>query len=273
MSNKDYTVHFHHTSVGPQGRPMHAWLWDANVEHGKHLPRWNIGGNEYLQVRNLQLVGSVWLGDIAKLRDDAPHLVDEHEREAQLDLSDGRRLLEKCHFLYRQRDDVLVLQRVRNVGGLSQLQMYLSQVLGETVMLPQVMNEKKLEEVLSRDMYELSFDYARPKDAPGGTQYTKAQADMMRGLHAATAKFLLRAPRGGRLARSAAALVRGLIKDEGVKKVRVKLTDESDPVELFMAPLKGSIRVPLVGRYANPKEVFEGLQQEYDRLRSLIPPR
>jgi hypothetical protein len=273
MSNKDYTVHFHHTSVGPEGRPMHAWLWDAHVEHGEHLPRWKIGGNEYLQVRNLRLVHSVWMGDIAKLRDDAPLLVDERERESELDLSDGRRVLERCHFLYRQKDDVLVLQRVRGVSALSHLQMYFSQVLGAAVMLPQVMNEEELEKVLSRDLYELSFDYARPKKAPGGIQYTQAQADMMRELHAATAKFVLRAPRGGRLAKKAANLVRGLIREEGVDKVRVKPTDDMEMVDLFMAPLRGSITVPLVGRYASPKAVFEGLEEEYERLREFIPDR
>ncbi len=51
----------------------------------------------------------------------------------------------------------------------------------------------------------------------------------------------------------------------GVNKIRIRLTDESEPVELFMAPLKDTISVELIGRYPRETDVFQELEQAYER--------
>ncbi len=94
---------------------------------------------------------------------------------------------------------------------------------------------------------------------------------MMSGVDAAHAKFTLRAPRGGSLADRTKQMVREMIPALGVSKVRVKLTEDKELIELFMAPLKDEIRVEMIGRYPIPLHVFEALEQAYDRCRGDIP--
>ena len=94
---------------------------------------------------------------------------------------------------------------------------------------------------------------------------------MMSGVDAAHAKFTLRAPRGGSLADRTKQMVREMIPALGVSKVRVKLTEDKELIELFMAPLKDEIRVEMIGRYPIPLDVFEALEQAYDRCRDDIP--
>lgn len=50
-----------------------------------------------------------------------------------------------------------------------------------------------------------------------------------------------------------------------MEKIRVRLTDEADPIELFAAPLKDKIVVEQRGRYPTAADVFSELERAYDR--------
>ena len=93
----------------------------------------------------------------------------------------------------------------------------------------------------------------------------------MSDIHAAHAKFLFRAPRSSSLTQQAKKMVKGLLGANGVEKIKVRLTDESEPIELFMAPLKDKITVQLNGSYPSSKEVFQELETSYQRKKGLIP--
>ena len=56
----------------------------------------------------------------------------------------------------------------------------------------------------------------------------------------------------------------------GVEKVRVRLTDDADPIDLFSAPLRDRITVQQQGRYPAAADVFRELECAYDRNRSAI---
>ena len=89
---------------------------------------------------------------------------------------------------------------------------------------------------------------------------------------AAHAKFTLRAPRRGHLLDSIAkAFVRKLMSQNGTKKIRIRLTDESDPIELFMAPLKDSIQIDFIGRYPPSNDVYKELEIAFGRQKQSIP--
>ena len=270
-----YKIYFAHTSFGRAGRHTIAQaLHDAHAQSGPHLPAVDLGGGEAFQVRDLQRTGTVWTGVFAKLRHDAPHIINVSNEEREIAMDDGDRIVDKLHFLYRERPDVLVWQVVRQAGGLSRMQQYLSRVFDDYVALTQVMNHAELQRVLDGRLYELSFGYARPQQlAQGAPQWTQNTFDMMANVDAAQAKFMLRAPRGGSLAETAKRMVRQLVDGVGVEKVRVRLTDEHDPIELFMAPLRGSISVQLVGRYPVPAEVYQALEEAYAEHKDDIPAR
>jgi hypothetical protein len=270
---KNFKVYFARTSVGKKGISLAPLLRSAVDRHGQNLPAITVS-NELFQFRDLQRVGTVWSGTFGKLRDDAPNIVAANGKEEELDLEEGDHLLEKCHFLYRERENLFVWQANRTAGGFSRVQAYLSELFEMMVALPQVMNDAELEKVLAGQLYEIDFSYERPMALPGdAARWNKDAFDMMAGVDAAHAKFSLRAPRRGGLAEAAKHMVRQLVGAPGTEKIRVRLTDESDPYELFMAPLKDSIRVELTGRYPRAHDVFRELESAYDRQHANISVR
>lgn len=271
MALKEYKVYFSRTSVGKDGKPLHPHLVDAVKKHKSNLPVIETGG-ETFQMRDLTLVGTVWQGSFARLRDDAPHVVAANDQEHELSLDDGDRIIEKCYFLLRSSENLLVWQTNRSAGGMSRVQEYLSSLLDEMVVLPPIMNDAELDRVMAGQLYEVDFAYARPPTLTGKTpKWNQSAFDMMAGIDAAHAKFTLRAPRRGGLAESAKQMVKQLMKAQGAERIRVRLTDETDPIELFMAPLKDTIQVELLGRYPAAKHVFSELESAYDRQRINIP--
>lgn len=271
MPIKEYKVFFAKTSRGQGGGSIAASLRVAFDQNGQNLPSVNLSSEKY-QIRDLELVGNVWKGCFAKLRDDAPHIVAANDQERELELEAGECIIEKCLFLYRINSNIMVWQVNRNAGGLSRAQEYLTHVLDTSVSLPLVMNESELERILAGHVYQLDFAYARPAILAGQpAQWNQGAFDMMNSIDAAHAKFTLRATRGGWLAEAAKQMVRQLIPTQGVEKLRVKMTDESDPIELFMAPLKDAIRVEVLGRYPAPNRVYEELEAAFGRQRDNIP--
>lgn len=228
-------------------------------------------GGEKFQMRDMQLLFAVWKGSFVKLRDDAPHVVAANDQEHELHLEDGAHIIEKCHFLLRERENLLIWQTNRSAGGLSRTQEYLSHLLNAMVVLPQVMNDIELERVMAGQLYEVDFAYDRPAQlAADAPQWNQDAFDMMAGIDAAHAKFTLRAPRRGGLAEAAKRMVRQMMGAQGTEKIRIRLTDESEPIELFMAPLKDTIRIELLGRYPAADRVFEELEAAYERQRASI---
>ncbi len=265
MEFKSFRVYFARTAVGEDGEPLADHLAAAVAEHGENLPACDLSGEKF-QMRDLTRVGRVWQGSFVKLRDDAPHVVAADDVESELTLNEGDHVIEKCHFLLREQNNVIVWQTNRSAGGLSRAESYLSQCLRTVVTLPQAMNDAEIDRVLNGQLYEIDFAYARPPTAPNNApRWSQDAFDMMSNVDAAHAKFMLRAPRGGRLSRTARNMVRQLLNAPGAEKIRVKLTDETDPVELFMAPLKDRIRVMMLGRYAVAGSVYQELEEAFDR--------
>lgn len=271
MAVKNYSVHFAQPSTG-QGRPPFCDLLQLAFDaHGQHLPAIVIEGERF-QVRSLELVGTVWKAAFARLRNDAPNYVNVANEEQELQLEEGASVIEKCFFLYRSQSNVLVWQYQKTAGGLGKAQVYLSTVFGQVISLPQLMNNEELEKILAHNVYELDFAYARPPALPADiSQWSRRAFDIMGDVHAAFAKFTLRAERGGSLGNAAKAVVRTMIGGGEFKKVKVRLTSDTDAVKLFLAPIRDEFTIEVPGRYAPSALVFQGLEQAYDRQQHLIP--
>lgn len=272
MKFKQFRVYFARTSVGDDGSPLANHLRNAVDEHGPNLPACDIDGGRF-QMRDLTRVGRVWTGSFVKLRDDAPHVVAANDVESELPLNDGDHIIEKCHFMLRTQANVVVWQVNRSAGALARAETYLSRCLDTMVSLPQAMNDAELDRVLNGQLYEIDFAYARPTSAPNNApRWNQDAFDMMASVDAAHAKFVLRAPRRGSLSRLARNMVRELLRAPGAEKIRVRLTDETEPVELFMAPLKDRISVMMSGRYAIAESVFQELEACFERNRHNFEP-
>lgn len=268
---KKYKVYFSRTAVGADGIPMTTKLVDAHAQFGDHLPVVDFGDDKF-QIRNLQRVGRVWKGAFARLRDEAPHVGSPQGDEREIELEENEHIIEKCFFLYREVGNVVVWQTNRSAGGLTRFENYLAQVLNDYVTLPQVMNDGELQRVLDGNVYEIDFAYDRPPQLfAGAPAWNQRAFDMMSSVDAAHAKFTLRAPRSGRLLDRAKEMIQEMLPTAGVAKVRVRLTDESEPLELFMAPLKDTIEVEVLGRYPSAASAFQELEASFGRMRDLIP--
>lgn len=271
MATKDYKVLFTRTAIGQQGLPIAATLSTLVQTHGPHLPATRLMG-EMFQLRDLRLVGSVWLGSFAKLRDDAPHVVDRSGSEHQLNLAAGSHIIEKCHLLYREQNNVLVWQVNRSSGGLARFEQYLSQVMSQVVVLPLVMNEAELQRMLDGQVYEVDFVFDRPQQLTNNTpQWTQQAFNMMAGADAAHAKFSFRAARAGWLSNPLKRTLQEMMSIAGIGKLKVRLTDDTDPIELFLSPLRDTIRVQMLSRYPSEADVFTGLEEAYTRNSGSIP--
>lgn len=270
MAKRKYQVRFARPLVGKAAGTLSSALSALHANHGEHLPAIDFSGERY-QVRDLNKVGRVWKGTFGKLRDDAPHLVTSADEEKELELEDGDRLLEKCHFLHRELGNLLVWQVNRASGGMSRFEEYMSRLQGEPVLVAPISNEGKIEEILGRSIYEVSYSFDRPPSLDARSpKWNQDQFTTMKQIDAGHAKFDFRAERGGQLSRKVKAMVRQALRLSGVEKIRVRLTDESDPIELFAAPLKDKIQVEQMGRYPRAADVFSELEDTYERNRTAL---
>lgn len=275
--NKQYSVRFAKTTAGKDGKQnLGHILADGFKQYQNHFPAKEIAGygTDQYQVRDLQQVGAVWLGVFGKLRDEAPHVVDKNNKETTIQLNAGDKLLEKCHFIYKPSKNVLVWQMNSHSGSFNPFSIYLYELLGTIININIAMNDADIQNILSRNVYELSFSFARPDSLyQGSPRWKKQSFDMMKDADAAHGNFKFRAARGGNLASGIMSTIKSMLGDGGAEKIRVRLTDDADPIELFLAPIKDKISVELKDGYPSSKDVYAELESAYDRRKSLIPSR
>lgn len=274
MTTKKFQVRFSNSAIGSEADSLQRLrdvLFPLLERYGPNLPTIQLE-SDHFQVRGLVRAGTVWQGSFARLRDDAPLIVDNHDNEHLIEMEDGDRILDKCFFLYREGVDVLVYQFCQTVGGLTRFSNYWSRLLDTYVELAVAVDTEKLDELLEHGIYEVDFTYARPPvaaDLP--PSWNQKAFDLLKSVHGAQGSFVLRAPRNGALGGSVRNMIRWLAAGGEVKRAKIRLTDEKDPVDLFMSPVKDKISVPMAGRYPDQRATFEQLEEAYDRQAHRIP--
>ncbi|WP_374658739.1 DUF6731 family protein [Inhella sp.] len=283
MPTKSYAVRFANSNIGAnldQTQQLRDVLNEVVARRGRaeqrghHLSAVPMEG-EHFQVRNLVQVGRCWRGAFARLRDEAPHVIGLTDVEREIDLEDGERVLEKTFFLYYEDTDILVFQMSRNVGYLTRFALYWSRLLeGIYVDFPPAVNASRLEEILHSGIREVNFTYARtPGEQVDGPRWTQRAMDMLRPVHGAVGKFTLRAPRGEILGGHIGDLVRWASRGGDVRRAKVLLQDEQDPIDLFVEPIKVRIDVELNGRYPDERSAVEQLGEAYAAQAAHLPMR
>jgi hypothetical protein len=283
-TNKAYTVRFANSNVGKklednrQLRDILDYLInDRGVKDavGHHLPPVELEGDHF-QVRNLLKVGQCWRGCFARLRDEAPHVIDAQNKEKQLNLQVGDRILEKTYFLYYEDSDILVFQMSRNVGYLTKFAHYWSSLFAhEYVDFPPAVDRNQLQHVLNSEIRYVEFTYACPPvgDSRSGPKWTQRAIDMLRPIHGAVGKFTMRAPKNSVLGGHIKELIKWMANRGEVERAKVLLQDEKDPIDLFIDPIKVKITVPLHANYPDEKAVIEELAEAYSDQHSRLPIR
>lgn len=163
----------------------------------------------------------------------------------------------------------------RNVGYLTRFSHYWSRLLdGSYVDFPAVVDGNRIQEILDGGVREVSFTYARPHgENVGNPQWDQRAMDMLRPVHGAVGKFTLRASRGAILGGRIGDLIRWAAHGGEVKKAKVLLQDEKDPIDLFIEPIKVRIEVRLNGSYPDERSAIEQLGEAYTEQSHRLPAR
>lgn len=280
---KSYSVRFANSNIGadPQHqRQLRDVLPDLLAPLGQrrgspvHLNAVTMEGDFY-QVRDLVQVGQVWKGCFAKLRDEAPHIISSANVERQIQLDEGDRILEKSFFLYYENTDILVFQLSRNVGFLTRFANYWSALLSRVyVDFPAAVDANTWSELLRAGVREINFTYSRPPgNSNGGPSWTQRAMSMLQPVHGAVGKFTLRAPRGAILGGHIGDLLRWAATGGEVQRAKVLLQDETDPIDLFLAPIKVRIAIDMNGAYPDERSAYQQLADVYGSQSPRLPKR
>ena len=249
MAVKTYKVRFANVTVasGDAYGPFEPELARLFGLYGEHFPEHHAEGFAY-QIRDVYTVGNTWLGVFARLREDAPHKVDSNNNEVALQMDPGDRILEKVHFIYYSTSNIVALQYERTIATANRLQIYLCGISGAYVAVNICMNTAKLDEVLAKNLYEIQYAQDMPRvEKTDHPAWSKAEFKRMRQLKAQHAHVLFRAERGQSLGAKAKQALSEIFSDPSVSKIKVRVTDESDPIDLFAAPVSDSFTVELFG--------------------------
>lgn len=283
-TSKTYSVRFANSNVGKNlkdNRQLRDVLDDLIRDHGvkdavgHHLPSVELEG-DYFQVRNLVKVGQCWRGCFARLRDEAPHVIDAQNIEKQLNLQVGDRILEKTYFLYYENSDILVFQMSKNVGYLTKFAHYWSSLFdSEYVDFPPAVDRNQLQHVLNSEIRYVEFTYACPPGGgtSSGPKWTQRAMEMLLPIHGAVGKFTMRAPKNNVLGGHIKELIKWLANRGEVERAKVLLQDEKDPIDLFIDPIKVKITVPIRANYPDEKVVLEELAEAYSDQHNRLPIR
>lgn len=280
---KSYSVRFANSNIGPEldtaqqlRDVLPGIMKDKGIadRSGHYLPAVQMESEHY-QVRNLVRTGRVWRGCFARLRDDAPHVINAENVEREIDLDAGDRILEKAFFLYYEDKDILVFMMSRSVGYLTRFAIYWSRMLDSTyVDFPVVMDQERLKEIMEGGVREIFFTYARTPGSPAHRpKWDQRAMDMLEPVHGAVGKFSLRAPRGMTLGGRIMDMINWASKGGDVQSARVRVIDDADPIDLFLAPIKVRIEVRLNGRYPDERAAIEALQEIYSEHAHRLPER
>jgi hypothetical protein len=272
MARRNFKVYFARTKVGAAATPMSALLPPSLIAAGgKHLPILDVLGERF-QIRNLKLIGTVWQGAFVRLRDDAPMYLDHQiDEERELQIGDGNSVIEKCCFLYRIDNNVLIWQYSRVTGSLDRMVAYLTGIFGAQTSLPFINDNEKLEDKLKKNLYEIELSYERPPALPPGVGVWSQRAfQIARETHAAVAVFTLRADRSSHLGSQAADFVREAA-GFGFNKVKLRAESNERLADVLLAPIKETFTIDVTGKYAPEAIVFQELGSAYDRRQAQMP--
>lgn len=229
-----------------------------------------IDKNNY-QLRELVCSGDVWTGCFGKLRKEAPHIVDKSGVEKPLALAVDDKLLEKSYFLYNATTNAMVWQVNNDAGGYGKFQEYLKMLSSSPCHILPIMDEGDLQDVLSGDVKEVVFSISQLNNAI--IKQLGWNNDAMRLMSAAgagSAKFSIKCPSAGKLRDK---VVKPLIKQlagsvAAKKRLSVRVDDQTDPIDIFMKPLKDHVEYKKIGHYPLSSSILSSLQMIYNSYQS-----
>ena len=269
-----YLIRFYEATLYENGKDIKfSKLLKALIKLDKPLPiRALIENKSDYQVRNLTLHDNdrEIRGYFVRFRQDIPlsgartSLI-----EKPIALDDGHDILEKNYFTLFIGDtyEVIAFHQTLEGGSISGLARYFSAIAGDNrfAFFNDILTSESLEQLLSGTLIKhVDFRIAKPRSAryapdPEDT-WTQHGMNFMKetGATSFQAKLSIKSPTRGMLS-SIKNPLKQLLASPQTRKLKVKLSDHADPIDLFADRIKARIDIDLKKGQPNPDQVYNSI--------------
>lgn len=226
------------------------------------------------ELRDLTQHAGVIMGCVGLLRPDAPSIREVHGTERQVDANPGEHFLEKNYFLYFKSGRILAWQFNLLANHVNNLSTLLTSISGQKQTITcNVLLDDAFAFDNNAEIQLVDFRVRTPK-----TQIQKQAVEQLnpnswkinpfRVMAETDANSLSLTLSTGRknsnLSGGLAGMVKGLLDSPQTRRLKIKMGDAEEPIDLLARRVKRKIHVQMDGRYANPKSAWEALQAAKD---------
>lgn len=274
---KKYTVRFYTPRYGADGTAGSVFS-DLLAYSAKVTPIMPAGDTAY-QIRGLisSLDGNSLSGYLVRFRLDKPAVGSKFNlNEEYLELDDDKEFIEKNHFiLFKEKSSELIgFQCCREGAVISVLGRYLTFLNGEseTISFDDILTKESLDVIFNKGLIKsVEFSVMRPlakayQPNPNDT-WTQESFEILSGVggNKFTAKIAVTAKDKGLLHKTKTK-IKHLIKSEYTKKLKVKVSGESEPIDLLAERIAGKIDVPVqLGGIIKAEDIYNAIRDVKDQ--------
>ncbi|MEW8659045.1 MAG: DUF6731 family protein [Candidatus Thiodiazotropha endolucinida] len=284
-NNKDFYIDFYQGQYGASDSSGLVSDLLVHLEKKSNTVVYQVGNTDF-ELRNLRTLPSksAIRGVVAKFRqDNLPHAAAPGEGERELDLNENEGLIEKNHFIFFKRMQLLVWQRNGNGCRPNRLAGLLSDQAGETIAFHPILQSTPMRRMMSGevDIRRINVRIARPTNRELYKQLTNPWSKDVLQLMAdgGGSQVEINLSGNGRskrreerlLPRKLKRAVRELMSHADVKKAKISVEDEhgiQHPIDLIEDRLSSIQTVTMNGRYPDVQGMFIALQGARDEVYS-----
>lgn len=260
---KKYTVRFY-AGFSENGAPKISKLLKDiynDFLNKKPIPHIRIEEKSY-ELRNFVSLndGTSFKGVLATVRDDAPHIRKSNGKEETIKLEEDEGVMEKNHFLYFKKNELLVWQQNSSASFVGRFAQYLSTICEKTVSFDDILTKESWKKLESGNIRKFEFKVSRPKSdlIPNPSDWTQKSFDLMNGLDANSITITTAAKRGKNLAAPTKAIIRNLLQTAEIQKLKVT-PEYQEPIDLLADRISTKISVKMDGKYPILDDIFNKL--------------
>jgi hypothetical protein len=273
MPTKEYTVKFYAGTIGADGD--HATIAAAFLAlQARQAPYILQEGESSYLVKDLETWNHnrSFRGVFAKVRmTGLPHVGDTAGAEQELDLQPTEGLLEKNHFIFTARRELLSYQENFYGPSTAMLGRYLTRFVRTAIDFGPVIKADAMRRFMNgnTELKKLELSIARPTNPAAfpANDFSQPMLDLMHTSDSMTLQLQLSAngpgQRGNSLAPEVKNLVRTLIQRNAVKSAKATVQEEGTMVPLDLISDRIAVRkdVEMDGRYPVPQSVYAALDE------------
>lgn len=262
-TEKRYKVRFY-TGFSEDGAPkISEILQDIYTKflNKTPLPHIKNEGKAY-ELRNFISLnnGASFKGVLATVRDDAPNIRKSDGKEEKIKLEKDEGVMEKNHFLYFKKNELLIWQQNTNASFVGKFSFYLSSICKKTVSFDDILTAESWKKLESGDIRKFEFKVSRPKSDVEikPTDWSQKSFDLMNGLNANNITITTAARRGETLKAPAKAIIKNLLHSAEIKTLKVT-PEGQEPIDLLADRISTNISVKMEGKYPILDDIFNKL--------------